>query len=168
MSDTTSRQQAIEVLRNGHSQVLALIGGLAEHAALRPGLGGGDWSAKDLLGHLTSWEEHALGAIDAWLREVMPPVAEALDRLGLDGLNRETLAAKRSLPYATVLADFESVHARLLDAIAAMTDEAWDKEPVPGRGKPAGEELGRILAGHGPFNHAEVHLPDLRAWVAPE
>jgi hypothetical protein len=29
---------------------------------------GGYWSAKDLVGHLTSWEEHALGALAAWRR----------------------------------------------------------------------------------------------------
>jgi hypothetical protein len=168
MPETPSREQAIAVLRHGHAEVAALISELDEDTALRPGLGSGEWSVKDLLGHLTSWEEHALGAIDAWLREVTPPVFEVLGRLGLGGLNRQTLEAKRSLPYATVLADFESVHARLLDALAATIDEAWEEEPVPGRGRPAGEELGRILAGQGPFNHAEVHLPDLRAWIVAQ
>ena len=57
---TPSREEALAIIRSDRRTLLTLIDRLPARALSRAGLGGGDWSPKDLIGHLESWEEHAL------------------------------------------------------------------------------------------------------------
>ena len=61
-----SRRSALCILADGHARVRDLIAQLPPRARTTPGLGGGDWSPKDLIGHLETWERFALDALDAW------------------------------------------------------------------------------------------------------
>ena len=161
-----SRDDAAAVLRRGHDEVARLVARLTEASAARPGLGGGDWSAKDLLGHLTSWEEHALAALDAWSRGRAAPIDQALRRDGLDAVNLAEVRSKQALPYEQIRGDFEAVHASLLLRIGAMTDAAWAAPPTPRHRRSLGARLGNLLIGaSGPFGHADSHLADLRELV---
>jgi hypothetical protein len=64
-----TREQAIQTLEDGQRRLDALFGQLAEEQLVRPAtIGGGDWSAKDLLGHIARWNEIAIEARDAWRR----------------------------------------------------------------------------------------------------
>jgi hypothetical protein len=69
-----ARAEAIGRLREQRATTLALIDELSSRARTTPGLGGGEWSAKDLLGHLESWERHALDALAAWGRDEPAPI----------------------------------------------------------------------------------------------
>ena len=48
------RTQAIRILEHGRIQIDALIREIPKLALTTPGLGGGVWSPKDLVGHLAS------------------------------------------------------------------------------------------------------------------
>ena len=47
---------ALATLDEGQQTLLTLLGQLDDEALTRAGTIGGDWSAKDLLGHLAFWE----------------------------------------------------------------------------------------------------------------
>jgi hypothetical protein len=70
-----TRRAAIRVLEEGRARIEELLDRLPRSAMATPGLGGGAWSPKDLIGHLTSWEEHALDALAAWGRDERAPIA---------------------------------------------------------------------------------------------
>jgi hypothetical protein len=70
------RTQAIRILQIGRTQIDALIREIPKQALTTPGLGGGVWSPRDLVGHLASWEEHALDAVVAWERGERAPIDE--------------------------------------------------------------------------------------------
>jgi hypothetical protein len=70
------RTQAIRILQIGRTQIDALIREIPQRALTTPGLGGGVWSPRDLVGHLASWEEHALDAVVAWERGERAPIDE--------------------------------------------------------------------------------------------
>ena len=129
-------------------------------------IGGGDWSARDLLGHLTSWEEHALEALRAWRDGEPAPVQRALRMVGLNAVNAETVAADRGRSSATVRRRFDSVHRRLVAEIRSMSDATWDAPPTTRSRRSLGHVLGGIVGGPGgPFAHASSHLAHLRAYV---
>jgi uncharacterized protein (TIGR03083 family) len=162
-----SRDEAVAVLTRGHDEVAALLAGLSDASAERPGLGGGEWSVKDLLGHLTSWEEYALAALDAWAAGETAPIDRALRRDGLDSVNLAAVEAKASRAYEAIRGDFEAVHSRLLARLREMTDETWNAPPTSRFRRSLGMRLGSMLVGaSGPFAHADSHLPDLAALVS--
>jgi len=164
--DLTSRRRAIRILQDGHAAVNELLDRLPPSALSRPGLGGGDWSPKDLVGHLESWEQYAIDAIDAWAEGKGVPIDGELWSKGTTKVNVEAVARKARLPAAEMRRRAERTHAELIARLEAMTDARW---PAPGtaRGrKPVGARLGGILGGpKGDFRHAEAHFKDLRAFL---
>jgi DinB superfamily len=161
-----TRLQAIAILEQGQAAVRDLIDRLPASARTRPGIGGGDWSAKDLIGHLASWEEHALAALQAWAQDVGAPIDKALYTRGTNAVNAEAVAAKAGLGFARVLREADATHSELIVAIREMSEERWER-PATSRGrKPLGLRLGQILGGPaGGFRHAQAHLKTLAAFV---
>jgi hypothetical protein len=161
-----TRADAMRHLEEERREVLALLERLPPRARTTRGLGGGEWSPKDLLGHLESWEEHALSAIDAWSRGDRAPIDAELSAKGVDGVNARTFEEKTGRTYARQLASAERTRERLLDAIGSMSDERWTSPATTRARKPLGHRVGGILGGpNGHFRHDDAHLPTLRAFV---
>jgi hypothetical protein len=161
-----TRRQAIQILEHGRSETLALIQQLPRRALTIPGLGGGEWSPKDLIGHLASWEEFALDALAAWDRDEPAPVDTLWRTVSTTAINRQNVDRKAGWSLAKVRREADRTHAELLAAIRAMTDGRW-RGPVTSRGrKPLATRLGAILGGTGGgFRHDASHLPTLRAFA---
>jgi hypothetical protein len=67
------REEALATLAEGQSRVDALLSELTEDQFTRRGtIGGGEWSAKDFLGHMAFWEEIALETLASWRRGERP------------------------------------------------------------------------------------------------
>ncbi|MCA1727155.1 MAG: DinB family protein [Actinobacteria bacterium] len=165
------RQEALTTLRDLRAHVLELLARVPGSEHTRPGIGGGDWSVKDLLGHLAFWEELALEAIGAWGRGERPRAETyfAGQAAAIDAANAEDQARKRPWDYEEVRTAADDTHARLLMAIESMSDEDWRaKAPYPTeRRDRMGSMLGSILgAPQLPFGHASAHLPDLEAFLS--
>jgi hypothetical protein len=166
-----TRDNAVATLEELRSEVLELLARVPEGERTRPGLGGGEWSVKDLLGHLAFWQELALEAIDAWRREERPRVEAYFeaDAAGIDAANAEDNARKAAWDYEDVRGGYDETHAALVDAIGSMDDQAWArKAPYPAERRDRMVTLlGSVLgAPKRPFGHASAHLPDLEAFVA--
>jgi len=160
-----SRADAIAALQRGDRALTRLLAPLPTRALTRPGIGGGDWSPVDLVGHLESWERHALGALAAWARRERAPIDVALRSRGLDAVNAEELGANAGRPPSVVLRRARRTHAELVAAIRDIPDGAWQRPPLTS-GRPLALRVGGILGGPGgPFRHADAHLPELRAFV---
>lgn len=164
----SSRRQAIRIVDSGMREVFALYDGLPPRARTRPGLGGGEWSPKDLLGHLESWQEYALEALDAWDEGHGPAIDAVIWSTSTSALNREAVAGKSSRRAGDQRRRAQATHDRFVARLEAMTDPRW-RRPGTSRGRtPIGSRLGDLLGdgGAGPFRHADAHLPQLRAFAA--
>ena len=163
-----TRDEALAALRDGDRRVQRLVSKLSpEDVARRSALGGGDWSVADLLGHLASWEQRALDVIQCWRAGATWQVLIGLR--AVDDLNAENIRRwRRRGPVRSVAAAAE-VHARLMGAIADLTDREWSSTIAlsNGRRQRLSTNLGGTLGGPaGPFRHADAHLPDLNAFVS--
>lgn len=165
MTDPT-RRAAIARLRAEREEILELLGRLPARALTRPGLGGGEWSPKDLVGHLESWEEHALAALEAWARDEPAPIDRALRAQGTTAVNAAEVRRKSRRSVGVTLASAAATHERLITAIEGLSDRAW-RSPATSRGRVAlGHRIGQILVGtRDPFAHDSAHLRDLRAFA---
>jgi hypothetical protein len=160
------RTEAIEILQRQREQVLALVEQLSPGKMTRPGLGGGEWSIKDLMAHLESWEQHVLDALAAWQDNKGAPIDGRTWREGVNAVNAAELAARANRSLDEQLTSSAATHERLLAALGNISDGAWNQPPTSRARKTLGQRVGSILAGRrDPFTHEEAHLPDLRAWV---
>ena len=163
--DVADRRQAIEETRADRERTLALLDAIATDAFEATGLGGGEWSPKDLLGHLESWEQHALDAIAAWDRGDRAPIGLALETLGTDEVNRREVERKAGMSAEQIRASSASTHRALLDAMQAATDEWWQTSPDDGE-RTRGQRLGGTLGGElGLFRHDPDHWADLESFA---
>ena len=72
----------------------------------------GDWSVRDILGHVTTWEEEALKSLPLILEGRKPPKYSVLYG-GIDAFNAQESERKRGLPLVEVLSQLETTHGRL-------------------------------------------------------
>jgi Protein of unknown function (DUF1706) len=164
-----SRAEAIDLLRTQRAEIAALLERLAPRDRTRGGLGGGDWSPKDLVSHLESWERYALEALEAWDRGERPPIDRVLWSSSTSKINAEAVEKARGLTWPQATRRAEATHAELLEAIGAMSDARWNN-PATARAKsPVGRRIGQLLGGpSGMFSHDRAHLKDLRLFVREE
>ena len=167
-----SREQALATLDQGYAAVERLLARLTEEELTRPAaIGGGDWSARDLLGHLACWEELAARTIDQWQAGQRPSVEQIADggQAAIDQQNARYQAETTGQPLAAVRERARIAHAALTGAIRGLSDAAWSAPaPYPNpRSSTLAECLGTVVGADGqPFGHAFEHLPDLRDYVA--
>jgi len=161
-----NQAEALKILMDGQAQLDALFSRLDEAALMRPAtIGGGEWSAKDLIGHIAFWEELALEAIDASRAGRKPAVDEFKNADEANAHNQRN-TAPQSLAETRKRA--EAAHHAITAAIQAMSDQEWSA-PLGGpssQSRTLGERVGGILGGpRGAFDHAWAHLDDLSAYV---
>jgi hypothetical protein len=162
-----TRTEAIQILEQDRRTTLELIRRLPPRAITTRGLGGGDWSPKDLIGHLESWEQHALDALEAWGRGEPAPSDVALRSAGLNGLNRAEVERKARWSAAKAMKGAADTHQRIVAAIRSLPDDRWLAPATRRARRPLGRGIGGILGGpSGPFRHDAAHHPDLREFVA--
>jgi hypothetical protein len=166
VSDVPSRDEAVRILEEGRARTRELLEQVPRGAMTRPGLGGGTWSPKDLVGHLSSWEEHALDALHAWERGRRAPIDDLWRGVSTTRINRQEVERKARWPPSRVQREAERTFSQVLDAIRATSDERWLAPLAPRGRKPLALRLGGILGGPGgPFRHDEAHHPSLRTFL---
>jgi hypothetical protein len=173
--ERAARDEAIEELRADRAHTDGLLDAIDRAAYETTGLGGGDWSPKDLIGHLESWDQHALDSIAAWRAGERSPIGVALESLGTDEVNRREVERKAVVPLEEVLTSAAGTHRALLDALASVSDDWWQGHQQgedwlqgreQGEERSRGQMLGGVLGGsRGLFRHDPDHWPDLEAFA---
>ena len=127
----------------------------------RPGVGGGEWTPKDLLGHLCFWEEKVLEALASWDAGERAPIDREIYAGSIGAINAAGVRARSRHTLARVLRDWDNVHGELIRALRAMSDARWENPATPRGRKSLGHRMGQLLVGRGPFEHDEAHVKSL-------
>ena len=164
-TETPTRGEAIDLIRRDRARTRELVDRVPADAVTIPGLGGGDWSVKDLVGHLESWEEYALDALARWDEGRTSRLGELQTTLDIDDLNARDVERKAGRDWLEVRASSDRTHAQLIAAIEATSDERWAASAADGD-RSVGAGIGSILGSEdGPFRHDEAHRRDLEAFI---
>jgi hypothetical protein len=163
-----SSTEAAAILDEGQGHIDRLTAGVPDVDASKPAtIGGGDWSLKDLVGHLAHWEELAL--------ETLRRAREdgSLSRVALDDVDAENAAdieRKAEWDMARVRTAAAATHAELVNELRGMSDEEWRKPLSTGRANQdlsIGDMLGSVLgAPEQPFRHVWAHLKELEDYAS--
>lgn len=121
-----TKQQLLDKLENAWADLQASFAGLSEAQMTEPGVTG-EWSVKDILAHVTTWEEEALRMMPVILENKTPP-RYADQYGGLNAFNAQMSAQKRDLPLAEVLAQLDATHRRLIEYVQRAPDDQITRE----------------------------------------
>ena len=79
----------------------------------------GDWSVRDILAHVTTWEQEALEHLPTILNGGRPP-RYSVTHGGINGFNRRMTEQKRGFTLMEVRRDLEQIHRRLIRLIESV------------------------------------------------
>src|SRR5919202_3869508 len=100
--------------------------GLSESQLLIPGVTG-DWSVRDIIAHVTWWEEEALTHLPL-VREGGRPPRYSVRYGGIDAFNALMTEERRGLSLADVLRQHDEVHDQLVDYVRHAPEELFTRE----------------------------------------
>ena len=146
-----ARERLLERVRQEWSGFQDSLASLPEEGYLESGVVG-QWSLRDLLVHVASWEEEALKAIPIILEGGRLPRYSALYG-GIDAFNAQVQEAKRGLSLTEARAELEATHQRLLSCLEQLPDHALA----------SGGRLARRLR-QDTFNHYREHAGHVATW----
>ena len=112
----------------------------------------GAWSVRDIIAHVTWWEEEALAHLPL-VREGGTPPRYSVTYGGIDAFNALMTEQRRHLSLAVVLAQHDDVHAQLVDYVRSAPPEFYARET----------RFRRRLA-LDTYRHYPLHARAIRAW----
>ncbi len=121
-----NKQQLLERVDKAWEDLKQSYAGLSEHELTEAGVMG-DWSVKDIIAHVTWWEEEALKYLPVLLKGGTPPRYSALYG-GIDAFNTLMTQRKRSLSLAEVLQERNDTHRRLIKFIQDAPEDQCRRE----------------------------------------
>jgi hypothetical protein len=124
--------------------------GVPDAQLLEPGAVG-DWSVKDILAHVTIWEEEALTHLPLIMAGGQPPRYVAYG--GIDAFNARMIEQKRGLSLAEVRRNMEDAHRRLIAFIQSAPADQFK-----------GDTRARRRLRLDTYGHYPLHATAIRDW----
>jgi hypothetical protein len=116
----------LQRLDNAWNAFRGSYAGLSESDLLEPGVTKA-WSVRDIIAHVTTWEEEALKHLPAILQGGRPP-RYSVTYGGIDAFNALMTTTKARLSLAEVFRQQEEIHRQVIDAVERAPDDQLVRE----------------------------------------
>ena len=120
------KQQILKKIDKAWTELKASYAGLSDAQLSEPGVTE-DWSVRDILAHVITWEEEALKYLPLIIDGGRPPRYSVMYG-GIDAFNAEMTQQKSSLPLSEVQRQLDETHARLVDYVRSAPEEQFTRE----------------------------------------
>ena len=125
--------------------------GLSDAEMMQPGVTG-DWSVRDILAHVTTWEEEALTHLPL-IREGGTPPRYSVKYGGIDAFNALMTERKARLSLADVRRQLDDTHRWLIELVERTPDDQLGSQ----------SRFGRRLR-LDTYGHYQIHAEAIRQW----
>jgi len=146
-----NRQQLLNKIEQTWGALMESYAGLPESQLTEPGVID-NWSVKDNLAHVTTWEEEALKYLPLIVEGGTPPRYSVLYG-GIDAFNARRTEERRSLSLSEVLSRLDSTHRQLIDYVQSVPEEQFTRET----------RFRHRLRGD-TYSHYPIHTRAISAW----
>ena len=120
------------------------------------------WTAKDVVAHVAAWEQGTTAVMLAESRTSAMGLTGDAASMDVDAVNRQLFDLHRDRPAAEVVAMAREAHARMLAALATLSDDDLRRPANDiGGSDPAGEPLVRAIVSD-TYEHYDDHVASLR------
>jgi hypothetical protein len=120
------KQQLLNQLDKAWAAIKESYAGLSDALMTEPGVTG-DWSVKDILAHVTTWEDEALKYLPLIIKGDRPP-RYSVKYGGINAFNAQMTQQKRGLSLSDVLKQLDETHRRLIDYVHRAPEEQFTHE----------------------------------------
>jgi DinB family protein len=151
MNVETTRARLLQRLERAWDAFRQSYAGLSDAELLEPGVTG-TWSVKDIIAHVTWWEEEALTHLPLLMAGGTPP-RYSVTYGGIDAFNASMTERRKGLSLADVLRQQTEVHRRLV----ALIQRAPDRQV-------SGETRFRRRLRLDTYGHYPKHERAIRRW----
>lgn len=145
-----NREQLLARLEKAWTALGASYAGLTDAEMTTPGVAG-DWSVKDMLAHVATWEEEGLKYLPLIIAGGRPPRYASYG--GIDAFNARMTEATRHLSLAEVQRRLEETHRQLIAYLQLVPEEQL-----------ATETRFRHRLRLDTYSHYPLHADMIRAW----
>jgi len=118
--------QLLKRLDEAWNALKASYAGLSEYEMIESGVTG-TWSVKDIIAHVTSWEDESLKILPLILAGKEPP-RYSVAYGGIDAFNAQATEEKRDLSFSEVVRQRDDTHGRLIDFIKRVPEKEFIRE----------------------------------------
>src|SRR5690242_10238272 len=119
------KYQLLERLEKAWTTLQDSYTGFSDLQLMEPGVMG-DWSVKDILAHVTTWEGEALKYLPLILTAGRPPRYTKYG--GIDAFNARMAEQNRDMELSDVLRQLDETHHRLIDYLQSVPEEHFTRE----------------------------------------
>ena len=118
-----NRQQLSMRLEKAWRDFEESYAGLSDSEMRRAGVTD-EWSVRDILAHVTTWEEEALKHLPTILKGEKPP-RYSVTHGGINAFNAQMTEQKKNLTVTEVRRQLQDTHRRLIEFIAGVREEQF-------------------------------------------
>ena len=145
------RRQLLKRVNKAWEAFNASYAGLSDVQLMEAGVTGA-WSVRDILAHVTTWEEEALTHLPLILKGGTPP-RYSVRYGGLDAFNARMTEQKRSLSLSEVREQLAATHGRLVELIQSAPEHQL-----------IGDTRFRRRLRLDTYGHYPIHAEAIRQW----
>jgi hypothetical protein len=163
MDESITKKEIIENITSERTRLERLLEGISPEMMVEPGFEG-DWSIKDILAHITEWEQLMVGWTQETLRGETPNrPAPGSTWDDLDQLNERLFQKNKSKGLDEVLTSFYDHYPKMYDLITSLSDEDLMKpDQFEWRN---GDPLWHMVAAN-TWWHYKEHREGIEGWLA--
>ncbi|HZE69519.1 MAG TPA: DinB family protein [Pyrinomonadaceae bacterium] len=145
------RQKLLKQLDKAWLAFKESYAGFSDSQLTEPGVTG-NWSVKDIIAHVTWWEEEALKHLPLIINGSRPP-RYSVQYGGINAFNAQMTEQKQGLSLSDVLRQQDETHSRLIAYIQSVPEEQFRRETRVRR---------RLRLDT--YSHYPKHAKAIRAW----
>ncbi|UCH58755.1 MAG: ClbS/DfsB family four-helix bundle protein [Anaerolineales bacterium] len=162
MEEPTTKSQILTAIQAERLALETLLAKIPPAQMTLPDLHEG-WSVKDILAHITAWEELMQGWVQTSLRGETPDrPAPGESWEELDALNENMHQAHKDRPLEEVLQGFHDSHQQVLEMVNGLSeDDLLDPQRFAWR---QGDPLWHLVAAN-TWWHYQEHRETIAAWL---
>ena len=120
------RQRLLGQIDTAWTALKEAYAGLPEARLTEAGVAG-EWSVKDILAHVTTWEEEALKHLPLIIKGGRP-LRYSIKYGGIDAFNAQMTEQKQDLSLSDVLRQMDETHCRLVAYVQSAPEEQFTRE----------------------------------------
>lgn len=155
-----TRDEVLQALERDRAQLQAALEGLDDQVMTTVPVVG-EWTIKDLLGHMAMWHQVALQFIADYRNTGLPKSLGFKDDAAIDAHNQRQVERRRAWPVAQVGAELDASYRELAAASAGLTDKQLNT-PLPAPWQDT-TTLERLIAVNS-YEHDPEHIAQMIEW----